>query len=115
MNGYSASTVVPGLVPGDTYALSFDYWGDNEPGQAWVLTLAIDGRSVLDVSAVDFAPGANPGTLKTIYFTATSTSAVLDFGQASVTLASPIIDNVTVAEELVAIIPEPSTWAMTNS
>src|SRR5271166_4668745 len=110
----SASTAVPGLVPGDTYALLFDYWGDNEPGLAWVLTLAIDGMSVLDISAVDFAPGTNPGTLETIYFTATSTSAVLDFGQASPPFpgASPIIDNVMVEGESAAIIPEPSTWAM---
>ena len=99
--GGTASTTVTGLISGQTYTLSFDVWGDNEPGLAWVLNVSVDGTLLLTANGVDQQPGTNPGTTETISFVATGTSAFLEFSQASVTLASPIIDNVQVIAERV--------------
>jgi hypothetical protein len=95
--GGSASTTVAGLNPGTTYTLSFDVWGDNIPGQAWVLNVSVDGAFLLGLTAVDQQPGTNLGTTAMVSFTATGTSAVLGFSQASTTSASPIFDNVQVS------------------
>ena len=59
-----------GLIPGATYALSFDVWGDNQPGLAWVLNVAVDGSPLLTLNDVDHAAGTFPGITETIYFTA---------------------------------------------
>jgi hypothetical protein len=95
--GGAAFTSVTGLVPGATYALKFDVWGDNQPGLAWVLNVAVDGALLLTLNGVDHAAGTFPGITETIYFTANGTSALLDFSQASLTTASPIFDNVSVS------------------
>ena len=106
--GGSATRLISGLTPGAQYTLSFLLSGDNRPGQAYVLTGGIAGLS-FTVNGVDGAPGTNPGSLLSYGFTATNTSHLLSFGQASITEASPIIDNITITS---AAIPEPATWAM---
>jgi hypothetical protein len=93
--GGAAFTTVTGLIPSAAYALSFDVWGDNQPGLVWVLNVAVDGSLLLTLNGVDHAAGTFPGITETIYFTASGTSALLDFSQASLTTASPIFDNVS--------------------
>ena len=107
-NGQTSASIVYGLTQGTQYSLSFDYYGDNRPGEAWVLNYSIDGSATQTVNGVDQAAGSNPGTTKTLLFTASGPSATLLFTQASTTEASPIIDNVTISTN----VPEPSTWAM---
>ena len=108
--GGSATRLISGLTVGQQYSLSFLLSGDNRPGQAYVLTGGIAGLS-FTVNGTDGAPGTNPGSLLSYGFTATSTSHLLSFGQASVTEASPIIDNIVIATAG-GVVPEPATWAM---
>jgi hypothetical protein len=105
----SASTTVSGLTAGAPATLRFDVWGDNEPGQTWVLKVNINGTQVLSLSGVDQAPGTNPGMTETVNFTPSSSSALLYFYQASQSAASPIIDNVTVST---GVVPLPASWTM---
>jgi hypothetical protein len=99
-----ASTTITGLTAGSRYSLSFLLSGDNRPGQAFVLNGSIAGLS-FSANGVDGASGSTAGTLLSYVFTATGPSAVLSFTQASVTEASPIIDNIAIAT-----VPEPATW-----
>jgi hypothetical protein len=107
-NGDTSATIVYNLTAGTKYTLSFDYYGDNRPGEAYVLKYSIDGSPVQIINGVDQSAGSNPGTTTTFSFTAFGPSATLLFTQASTTEASPIIDNVTISTN----VPEPSTWAM---
>jgi Ca2+-binding RTX toxin-like protein len=100
-SGGAASTTVVGLIPGQTYTLSFNVWGDNILGGAWVLNVSADAVPLLTVTGVDQLPGTNPGMSEMVSFIATGTSALLEFSQASLSGASPIIDNVQVSGPLV--------------
>lgn len=104
----AASRLITGLSIGQQYSLSFLLSGDNRPGDAYVLNGSIAGLS-FSVGGVDGASGTNPGTLLSYNFTATGTQHTLSFDEISATLASPIIDNITITS---AAIPEPSSWAM---
>ncbi len=101
-----AQTTITGLTAGRSYKLSLLVSGDNRPGEAYVLTTSIAGSN-FTANGVDGAPGSTTGTPVSYVFTATGTSEVLRFGQASVTEASPIIDNITVSS-----VPEPQSWAL---
>lgn len=93
----SASTTIPRLTIGKNYVLQFNEWGDNEPGQQYVLNVALNGAQVLHYVGVDGTAGSLPdGRTFSIPFVATSANEALKFSQASTTGASPIIDNVQV-------------------
>lgn len=106
-----ASYTLSGLTVGATYTVSFDYWGDNEPGGAWSLDEYVGGTKVGFIAGSDGAAGSNPaGTAGSFSFVASSTSESFGFGQsASTGGASPIFDNVVVTT---AAVPEPSTALM---
>ena len=87
--GGQASTTITGLMSGETYQLSFLQWGDNRPGEAYSGSVSIDGNLVLSYNGVDGAPGTNPGTLRTATFTASGSSALLVFDEASQTQDLP--------------------------
>jgi hypothetical protein len=104
----SASTTISGLTAGHRYNLSFDVWGDNEPGGTWTLNLAINGAQAFSLNGVDHGAGLYLGSTEIVSFVATGPSVAIDFTQAnSVGGASPIIDNVTLTS-----VPEPSIWAL---
>jgi len=102
-----ASTTLTGLTIGTDYVLSFLQWGDNEPGQEYVGTVAVNGNTLLTYSGVDGAAGSVLGTTQDVTFEATSTSETLVFGQASSSSASPIIDDISVVG-----VPEPASLAV---
>lgn len=108
--GGSATRLVTGLTFGQQYNLSFLLSGDNRPGEAYVLTGGIAGLS-FTVNGTVGAAGTNLGSLLTYGFTATSSSHLLSFGQASATDGSPIIDNIRI-ESVGGAVPEPASWAM---
>jgi hypothetical protein len=96
-----AQTTVSGLTANATYLLSFDVWGDNRPGQDWVLNLSINGSPAFTLNGTDHAPGTYPGALESLLFTASPTgTALLLFTQASPSgsQASPIFDNVRITD-----------------
>ena len=107
-NGVTSATTIYSLTAGVKYTLSFDYYGDNRPTEAYVLKYSIDGSLTQTINGVDQAAGSNPGSHTTFSFIATGAPATLMFTQASNTEASPIIDNVAISTS----VPEPSTWAM---
>jgi hypothetical protein len=104
-NGGVGTTVV-GLVAGQKYDISLLLSGDNRPGQSYVFNISM-GANSWSTAGVDGNPGSNPGTTENYVFTATGTSETLTLSQSSLTQASPIIDNISIAA-----VPEPSTWAM---
>lgn len=110
----TASRTVTGLTAGASYTLQFNVWGDNKPAKLYGLNVSINGNPVLAMSGVaDQVAGyysGSGGTLQSIAFTPTGTSALLSFAQNTPpgSPASPIIDNVRV----MAAVPEPETYAM---
>jgi hypothetical protein len=125
VDGGVASNTIGGLTPGQTYFVSFLTSGDNVPGEAWVLNFLADGAQILTVTGVDQPSGTNSGQTDTVTFVAASTSETLTFSQASVTGASPIIDNFVVTDDGVVpppppppggggggVVPEPASWAV---
>lgn len=106
--GGVASRTISGLTAGNTYALSFLLSGDNRPGSAYVLNVSVDGGPAVVFNGIDGASGSVPGVVSTFNFTASGTTASLVFAQASVTQASPIIDNIVVS----AAVPEAATWML---
>lgn len=105
-----ASYTLSGLTAGATYTVSFDYWGDNEPGGSWSLDEYVGGSKIGAVAGTDGAPGSTPGgTADSFSFVASSASESFGFGQSASTAgASPIFDNVVVTTSAV---PEPgAAW-----
>jgi hypothetical protein len=101
-------TTVVGLSTGQTYALSFNYWGDNRPGQSYSLLVYVNGILVDTINDTDGAPGSNPtGTIVTINgLTTVGGNLTLLFAQASGSQASPIFDDVQIsATPLPAALP----------
>jgi hypothetical protein len=97
--GPLATTNITGLTVGQLYDLTFTYWGDNRPGQDYVLRLYFGSGIVDTISGTDGTSGSIPGgTLHTYSFTATANSLVLGFGQNSPSgsQASPIVDNLSI-------------------
>jgi hypothetical protein len=94
----AASRAVFGLNAGQQYALSFDVWGDNRPGQQWSLSVSVDSILLSLINGVDQAAGTNPGTHIVLSFVAGAAgSALLNFTGGNLSEASPIFDNVQVA------------------
>jgi hypothetical protein len=100
--GGQGSVVVFGLSAGQTYQLSFLQWGDNNPGQPYSGDVKVDGNTLLTYNGTDLAAGTNPGTVRSLQFTAAGPSATLLFRETNGGPASPIIDNVQVS-----VVPEP--------
>lgn len=93
-----ASYTLSNLVVGASYTVSFNYWGDNEPGGAWSLDEYVGGQKVGGLAGTDTGAGTNPGGIAGSFsFVASSASEAFGFGQSGSTAgASPIFDNVTV-------------------
>jgi|ERR1017187_2400176 hypothetical protein len=93
------------LLPGQLYTLTFDWWGDNEPGSPYGFNVNVNG-AITSFSATEPNPEPN-GTFQTgsITFTAPPGPTSITFTQTtpSGSLASPILDNVGVS------VPEPSS------
>jgi len=103
-NGGVATTLY-NLTPGQDYLLSMLLWGDNRPGQAYVLNVTIGGVPYA-ISGVDGYAGTQPGTLLSFYFTAVETSVTLQLSENTPagSPASPIVDNISVTA-----VPEPAS------
>lgn len=99
------------LIAGETYNVSFLYWGDNITGGAWSLFADVGATNYASISGVDLASGTNPGTTHNFSFVAAGSSTTLSFYEFSNSGASPIIDNVLVTGPTAAV-PEPATWAL---
>lgn len=102
-----ASYTLSGLTVGATYTVSFNYWGDNEPGGAWSLDEYVGGTKVGAIAGTDGVAGSQPaGTPGSFSFVASSASESFGFGQSASTAgASPIFDNVVVT----TAVPEASS------
>ena len=99
-------------VVGQQYSVSLNYWGDNRPGQSYSLDLYLNAAKVYSVAGTDGAAGslASPYTLS-YTFTANSTSTTLGFGQSTASMASPIINNLSVSA-----VPLPaSAWLLASA
>lgn len=100
------------LIAGETYNVSFLYWGDNITGGDWSLFADVGATNYASINGVDLASGTNPGTTHNFSFVATGSSTTLSFYEFSDSGASPIIDNVLVTGPTAAAVPEPATWAL---
>jgi hypothetical protein len=110
-NGGVATTLI-GLTAGQTYTFSLLLSGDNRQGQAYVFDATLDGV-LHSIGGIDLAPGANPGSIFSFDFTASSASASLVLSQSTPrgSEASPIVDNITITQAAGGV-PEPATWAL---
>jgi hypothetical protein len=105
-NGGVANTVV-GLTANAFYTLSFNYSGDNRPGQIYGLAVDANGGTVVSLSGLSWNTFTPAGHLETVQVQANGLGQVaLKFYQTtpSGSEASPIIDNVTLST-----VPEPTT------
>jgi hypothetical protein len=88
------------LTVGKSYTLTFDYWGDNRPGETYVLDVSVNGASPQVYTSTDPGGGVT-GTynIGSITFTALASNA-FSFSQNTPadSQASPIIGNVSVPE-----------------
>jgi hypothetical protein len=110
------SATISGLTLGDSYTLTFNYWGDNRPtdlfgaGSVYGLIVGINGGTTSLSNQSWATPGSGTFNVGTVTFSAASTSTTLSF--AANTLAqsqsSPIIGEITLA----TAVPEPSTVAL---
>ena len=101
------------LIAGETYNVSFQYWGDNIVGGDWSLFTEVGGANYASIGAIDLPPGTNPGTTYSFSFVAGGSSTTLSFSEFSDSGASPIIDNVLVTgPKAASAAPEPATWAL---
>jgi hypothetical protein len=93
-----ATRILTGLTAGAQYTVSFNYWVDNNTTGNYQLTGWIGASQLYTMVGAGATPGSAPsGHTGSFTFTATSTSAVLGFGQVTLSAASPIIDNISVA------------------
>ena len=106
----SASPLLPGLVAGQTYNLSFLLSGDNAEGQNYGLYAWIDADLIFAEGATVGAPGSSKGTLESALFVAKSSTATLKFNEYTFagSSASPVIDDVSVS------LPEPASLALVS-
>jgi len=88
-----------GLTVGQTYRVSFNYWGDNQSSGNWLLTGWANGSQVYSEPGHDVGAQTNyPGHDGSYTFVASGMTESIGFGQAGSTNgASPIIDNVSVS------------------
>ena len=109
----SISTTITGLNAGQTYTLSFDYWGDNNPdptdGTAYPFNAIVDGNAT-PFTGDDVGPPPS-GTYSTanLSFVAVGGSDTLAFVETTVAPdgSSVILDNVKISDT-----PEPGTFGM---
>jgi len=106
------SHALNGLIAGETYNVSFLYWGDNITGAEWGLGVDVGATNYASINGVDGAAGTNPGTTHNFSFVAGGSSTTLSFYEFSQSGASPIIDNVLVTGPSAAAVPEPAAWAL---
>jgi hypothetical protein len=100
---------IPGLsvIAGRTYSLSFDHWGDNEPG-TYSFAVEVDNILLPIVTRIFAATGTGGFLRQTFDFIAPDNEVVITFtDQTLVGNSSGIIDNIAVA-----LIPEPGTYAL---
>ncbi len=92
-------TTVQSLDSSKTYSLSFIYWGDNRPGEAYTLYVTVNGVLVDTINDTDKVAGTNPGTLVTINGLTTDGAGNLSllFSQGTSHEGSPIFDNVQIS------------------
>ena len=95
-----AMTLV-GLSTAFTYSLTFTYWGDNRPGEAYTLNVSANGNSVTSIPGIDGTPGSNPLGI-TVTFSGLTTdpsgNLSLVFSQGNNSEASPIFDDVIIED-----------------
>jgi hypothetical protein len=94
-----ASITLTGLIVGYSYAVNFDYWGDNAAtsGSSYDLTTYFNGQQVGSY----LTNGQAAGSLTSPHygsfgFTATSDTFQLGFGQSFTGQGSPIVDNIKI-------------------
>jgi len=101
----SIERTITGLVPGASYVLSFEYWGDNVPG-AYSFDYMINGITT-SVNASNVALNSGTFHVETFSFTPVATSTILRFTETTTTTTSPVFDNISIHA-----VPEPSTLAL---
>lgn len=109
------TTLVTGLVVGNTYQISFDWAGAQQVGftgattEGWDATIA--GTAFLTPLDSTASQGFSPWQNATFTFKADSTSDVLSFlstgGPTATQPPFALLDNVSVTA-----VPEPATWAL---
>ena len=107
----TASYDLTGLAIGANYTLSFNYWGDNEPGQPYQLTASVDGTNIFSSPTMyDQSSGyyGGIGIVASVIFQATQSSEIMTFTGSTLSSASPVIDNILVTSN----VPEPEEFAM---
>jgi len=98
-NGGIANTVV-GLTPNASYTLSFNYSGDNRPGEIYGLGVDVNGGNVVNLSGLSWTTQDPAGHTETVLVQADGAGDVaLEFYQTTPggSQASPIIDDVTLS------------------
>jgi hypothetical protein len=98
-NGGIANTLV-GLTPNAFYTLSFNYSGDNRPGQNYGFVVDVNSDPVVILSGLSWITLNPAGNQETVEVQANAAGAVaLEFYQTTPngSQASPIIDNVTLS------------------
>jgi hypothetical protein len=112
----TASNTISGLTIGQTYNLTFQYWGDNVPysavGDTYSFDASINGADTLFKNVQNIGLGSGNSNTASIAFTASNSTATLIFTQDTRAYggyqASPIIDNVAIA----AATPEPGLYGL---
>ena len=94
----SASHQVTGLTVGATYYLTARVAGDNVPSGAWQLNYGIDGALDNTIIGHDVGPGAYAGQTLLLPFVASAATAVFGFSVTVLSAASPILDDIVVAD-----------------
>jgi hypothetical protein len=98
------------LATAPTYSVSFTYWGDNRPisytgsqtASTYDLYVWLNGILVDTITDYDRAPGTNAGTVVTLFGLLTDGSGNfnLQFTQSTNREASPILDDVTISNNI---------------
>lgn len=100
-HGSIVSTSITGLTAGTNYWLTFDHWGDNRPNDpGYTFTVTVDGVTSTILRDYNYSVPGGTGSFATekILFTASGSSIVLSFIDATTAKeASAIIDNVRIS------------------
>jgi hypothetical protein len=120
-----ASIQLTGLIVGYRYAVNYNYWGDNysAPGNSYDLTMYLNGQQVQSLPTDSVSAGSLTAPhYSSYFFTATTTTIDLGFGQIATGGTSPIVDNLFIflAEPYktqdplhsIPAVPEPNTVAL---
>jgi hypothetical protein len=110
----TASNTISGLTVGQTYDLTFQYWGDNVPfssnGDTYSFDVNINGTDTLFKNVQNIGLGSGNSHMASIQFVASDTTSLI-FTQDTVAYggaeASPIIDNINIAAT-----PEPGFYGV---